>query len=133
MSPHGVGVEHWHCHWFNLQRHNECCSAPSPRLVPAGDLYERHNFTKRKNQTVHNRVVEFVSQLYNNIMTIGELTRMLILEQNVTKNSMCIAAAKYLSSGLPTACAGPTPTQLAIAPAKLHHGSSEFLEFPIHP
>ena len=35
-----------------MSGHNECCSAPSPRLVPAGDICERHTFWNRKKKTV---------------------------------------------------------------------------------
>ena len=61
------------------------------------------------------------------------LTRMLILEQNGTMISMCIAAATYrLDCRQPVQATLP-PTHLAIAPAELHHGSSEFLELDIFP
>ena len=61
------------------------------------------------------------------------LTRMLILEQNATMISMCIAAATYrLDCRQPVQATLP-PTHLAIAPAELHHGSSEFLELDIFP
>ena len=56
---------------------------------------------------------------------------MLILEQNVAMISMFIAAAKYLSSGLPTASTGRPPTHLVIALTELRHGSLEFLELDI--
>ena len=32
--------------------HNECCSAPSPRLVPTCNVCERHTFAKHIKQTV---------------------------------------------------------------------------------
>ena len=61
------------------------------------------------------------------------LTRMLILEQNAKMISMCIAAATYrLDCRQPVQATLP-PTHLAIAPAELHHGSSEFLELDIFP
>ena len=68
-----------------------------------------------------------------NFISEGKLTRMLILEQNVTIDSMCIAAATYrLDCRQPVQAILP-PTHLAIAPAELHHGSSEFLELDIFP
>ena len=48
-------------------------------------------------------------------------------------NDFNVHCCSYLSSGLPTACTGHPPTHLAIAPAELHHGSSEFLELDIFP
>ena len=58
--------------------YNECCSGPSSPSVPASDLCE-------STKTISNRVIEFVSQLYNNILTLGEWQSLQIIQLGPTE------------------------------------------------